>query len=398
MEYVNGTTVKTLRKERGPLPPAEAIAYVHRILAAFAYLHAAGMVYCDMKPDNFMLEGTPPDVKLIDMGGVRRLDDPGGDIYGTRGYSAGGGRGADRGLGLVHARPHAGRAADGIPLPERLRVRSAAARPSRRCSPATSRSTGSCSRPRSAIRTCAFNRPTKWPINSPACCREVVAGHGPAASRPKARSSTATPWRCTRSSTAPARSCLPDLKVRADDPGAAYLLSIAGVPDLAAAGRRCCRKAMRQTPDSRELRLRLARTLIDLESYGRGRRDAGRGGKGRSLRLARGLVSRLFGAGPRRGRGGLHGVRPGLQRAARRAGGEIGRGHGGRSRRATTARPAGLYDLVSTTDPSFRHGHLRPGPLPGPRRQAGRSGGRLSARAGQLQPPPAGANRPGRAC
>ncbi len=88
MEFVNGTTVKTLRKERGPLPPAEAIAYVHRILGAFSYLHAAGMVYCDMKPDNFMLEGTPPDVKLIDMGGVRRLDDPSGDVYGTRGYSA----------------------------------------------------------------------------------------------------------------------------------------------------------------------------------------------------------------------------------------------------------------------------------------------------------------------
>ena len=88
MEFVNGTTLKTVRKERGPLPPAEAIAYVHRILGAFAYLHAAGMVYCDMKPDNFMLEGVPPDVKLIDMGGVRRLDDPGGDIYGTRGYSA----------------------------------------------------------------------------------------------------------------------------------------------------------------------------------------------------------------------------------------------------------------------------------------------------------------------
>ena len=32
MEFVNGTSVKALRKERGPLPPAEAIAYVHRIL------------------------------------------------------------------------------------------------------------------------------------------------------------------------------------------------------------------------------------------------------------------------------------------------------------------------------------------------------------------------------
>jgi serine/threonine-protein kinase PknG len=88
MEYVGGTSVKELRKRRGPLPPAEAIAYVHRILAAFAYLHRQGMVYCDMKPDNFMLEGNPPDVKLIDLGGVRLLNDLGGDIFSTRGYSA----------------------------------------------------------------------------------------------------------------------------------------------------------------------------------------------------------------------------------------------------------------------------------------------------------------------
>ncbi|MBV8611680.1 MAG: protein kinase [Singulisphaera sp.] len=88
MEYVGGTTIKELRKSRGPLPPAEAIAYVHRILGAFAYLHRLGLVYCDMKPENFMLEGDPPDVKLIDMGGVRRIDDTGGDIYGTKGYSA----------------------------------------------------------------------------------------------------------------------------------------------------------------------------------------------------------------------------------------------------------------------------------------------------------------------
>ena len=45
-----------------------------------------GLVYCDFKPDNFMIEDD--DVKLIDMGGVRRVDDPGGDVYGTKGYSA----------------------------------------------------------------------------------------------------------------------------------------------------------------------------------------------------------------------------------------------------------------------------------------------------------------------
>jgi serine/threonine-protein kinase PknG len=86
MEYVGGKTLKQIRQERGPLPVPEAIAYVHRILPAFAYLHNMGLVYCDFKPDNVMLE--KDDVKLIDMGGVRRIDDQQGDIYGTVGYSA----------------------------------------------------------------------------------------------------------------------------------------------------------------------------------------------------------------------------------------------------------------------------------------------------------------------
>jgi serine/threonine-protein kinase PknG len=86
MEYVGGKTLKQIRQERGPLPVAESIAYIHRILPAFAYLHNMGLVYCDFKPDNVMLE--KDDVKLIDMGGVRRIDDQQGDIYGTVGYSA----------------------------------------------------------------------------------------------------------------------------------------------------------------------------------------------------------------------------------------------------------------------------------------------------------------------
>ncbi len=86
MEYVGGQSLKDIRKARGPLPVTEAVAYVHRVLGAFGYLHAQGLVYCDFKPDNMMLEGG--DIKLIDMGGVRRLDDPDGDIYGTIGYTA----------------------------------------------------------------------------------------------------------------------------------------------------------------------------------------------------------------------------------------------------------------------------------------------------------------------
>ena len=86
MEYVGGKTLKEIRKERGVLPVSEAIAYIHRILSAFGYLHQLGLVYCDFKPDNVMLEGD--DVKLIDLGGARKIDDPDGDIYGTVGYAA----------------------------------------------------------------------------------------------------------------------------------------------------------------------------------------------------------------------------------------------------------------------------------------------------------------------
>lgn len=86
MEYVGGQTVHSLRKQRGPLPVEEAIAYILGILPAFSYLHGQGLVYCDFKPDNVMIEGG--DVKLIDMGAVRKVSDPDGDIYATVGFCA----------------------------------------------------------------------------------------------------------------------------------------------------------------------------------------------------------------------------------------------------------------------------------------------------------------------
>jgi serine/threonine-protein kinase PknG len=86
MEYVGGKTVKAVRKERGPLPVPEALAYILGILPAFSYLHGQGIAFCDFKPDNFMLE--EGDVKLIDMGGVRRIDADQGPVFYTAGYAA----------------------------------------------------------------------------------------------------------------------------------------------------------------------------------------------------------------------------------------------------------------------------------------------------------------------
>jgi serine/threonine-protein kinase PknG len=91
MEYVGGTSLKDVLKERraanqGPLPVTQAIAYMLEILPAIGYLHRLGLVYCDFKPDNVILQDDS--LKLIDLGGVRRLDDPGGAVYGTVGFQA----------------------------------------------------------------------------------------------------------------------------------------------------------------------------------------------------------------------------------------------------------------------------------------------------------------------
>ncbi|MBO0607804.1 serine/threonine-protein kinase [Myceligenerans salitolerans] len=87
MEYVGGRSLKELREERRtPFPPDHAIAYLLEIMPAFTYLHDRGLLYCDFKPDNVVVQGDT--VKLIDLGGVRRMSDTTTLIYGTRGFQA----------------------------------------------------------------------------------------------------------------------------------------------------------------------------------------------------------------------------------------------------------------------------------------------------------------------
>jgi serine/threonine-protein kinase PknG len=89
MEYVGGKSLKQIRldarQKGGAVPLAHALAYALEILPAFGYLHDRGLVYCDFKPDNFIQ--TEEQLKLIDMGGVRYINDD-GPIYGTVGYQA----------------------------------------------------------------------------------------------------------------------------------------------------------------------------------------------------------------------------------------------------------------------------------------------------------------------
>jgi serine/threonine-protein kinase PknG len=89
MEYVGGKSLKQIRLDErqrgGAVPLPHALAYALEILPAFGYLHDHGLVYCDFKLDNIIQ--TEEQLKLIDMGGVRYVNDD-GPIYGTVGYQA----------------------------------------------------------------------------------------------------------------------------------------------------------------------------------------------------------------------------------------------------------------------------------------------------------------------
>ena len=94
MEYVAGRSLKQIlaaRREANdgapdPLPAAEAMAYIHEILSALGYLHDHGLLFCDFKLDNVIQ--TQHSLKLIDLGGVYRIDEPAAPIFGTVGYQA----------------------------------------------------------------------------------------------------------------------------------------------------------------------------------------------------------------------------------------------------------------------------------------------------------------------
>ncbi|QYJ04483.1 protein kinase [Nocardioides panacisoli] len=94
MEYVGGTSLKQMLQQRrtanggryDPFPVDQALAYVLGVLPALSYLHDLGLLYCDLKPDNIIQ--VRDSVKLIDLGGVRRIDDEESPIYGTIGYQA----------------------------------------------------------------------------------------------------------------------------------------------------------------------------------------------------------------------------------------------------------------------------------------------------------------------
>ncbi|MFD7459208.1 MULTISPECIES: serine/threonine-protein kinase [unclassified Streptomyces] len=95
MEYVGGRSLAWIRFAPdeelarlfgdGGLEFGHVITYGCKILGALEYLHGQGLLYCDMKPENVIHYGR--EIKVIDLGAIRRVDDRSSGLVYTHGYA-----------------------------------------------------------------------------------------------------------------------------------------------------------------------------------------------------------------------------------------------------------------------------------------------------------------------
>ncbi|MEU9024171.1 DUF4389 domain-containing protein [Actinomadura sp. NPDC048394] len=90
-EYIDGPSLETAVRERGPLPPSDLEGLAVGVATALAAIHGAGIVHRDLKPANVLLSSTGP--RVIDFGIARALDAPDGptrtgQFVGTPSYIA----------------------------------------------------------------------------------------------------------------------------------------------------------------------------------------------------------------------------------------------------------------------------------------------------------------------
>jgi eukaryotic-like serine/threonine-protein kinase len=92
MEYVPGSTLRDVIREKGRLSPGETVAVMDHVLAALGAAHAAGLVHRDVKPENVLV--TPDGrVKVTDFGLARAVagssvTGDSGMMFGTASYVA----------------------------------------------------------------------------------------------------------------------------------------------------------------------------------------------------------------------------------------------------------------------------------------------------------------------
>jgi WD40 repeat protein/serine/threonine protein kinase len=79
MEYVEGTDLSRLVREKGPLPITDACDYVRQAALGLQHASERGLVHRDIKPGNLLLTKKGNTIKVLDMG-LARLQQPGEEI------------------------------------------------------------------------------------------------------------------------------------------------------------------------------------------------------------------------------------------------------------------------------------------------------------------------------
>ena len=93
MDFVKGLSLGSILKRLGSLKPHLALNLIRQVAQGLYEAHQLGMIHCDIKPDNIMLEKLPAGgyfVQVLDFGIVHILDRPlnSEGFYGTPLYSA----------------------------------------------------------------------------------------------------------------------------------------------------------------------------------------------------------------------------------------------------------------------------------------------------------------------
>jgi len=71
MGLVDGENLAQRVRDRGPLPPAEAVRHLREVAWALAYAHARGVIHRDVKPENIMIERGTNRALVTDFGIAR---------------------------------------------------------------------------------------------------------------------------------------------------------------------------------------------------------------------------------------------------------------------------------------------------------------------------------------
>ena len=87
MDYIQGENLRNILAMNGPQEQKRVIEWGIRLCDALSYLNKKGIIYRDMKPSNIIL--TPDgNLKLVDFGISKDLQDDSDDPLGTKGYAA----------------------------------------------------------------------------------------------------------------------------------------------------------------------------------------------------------------------------------------------------------------------------------------------------------------------